>query len=85
MTRIERDLMGSFESLGFRYARSSITFWRKSGIARYKIAFFLDRHNSEDKCRFWTVWSTRALSYPKWHERQFGKPAANDVLGSASE
>ena len=85
LTRIQRDLMGSLESLGFRNARSSITFRRKSGIARQKIAFFLDRHNSEDECRFWTVCSTRALSYPKWHEQQFGKPPGNDVLGSASE
>ncbi|MBX7105346.1 MAG: hypothetical protein K1X57_14780 [Gemmataceae bacterium] len=85
LRNIDRHVKPQLESLDFRCSRSKVAFSRKSGIATQEVAFSLDRHNSDRDCSFWTTWSCRAPSYSKWHEQQYGKPPANDVLGAASE
>jgi hypothetical protein len=85
LTRIDDYLRPPLEALGFRYARSKITFSRKKGIATQEIDFQLDRYNSENNCTFWTHWTTRAPAYTTWYEQHFGQCLGNGHLGGAAE
>lgn len=67
IVRIQQDLCELLATLGFKFARSKLTFSRKSAIVTQKVAFQLDRWNSENDC--WNIpgWSRRFADHACLH------------------
>lgn len=61
--RIEKDLRADLESVDFSWAASKLTFSRKARGVVQKITFCLGKHNFEDHCGFWTMWSVSSAEY----------------------
>ena len=83
--RIEQDLRAELEAVGFSWAASKLTFRRTVGGMAQKIAFSLDKWNSDDNCAFWTMWSVSSAEYSRWHRMQFGEKPVNDVLAGLGD
>lgn len=83
---IKTDLLPLLEPLGFKYAKSTPKFSRKTGHFSLRLSFCISQYSSQDECIFWTMWDVSSNEYGKWYEQTWGTQLAkanNVVVASA--
>ncbi|XIG90232.1 hypothetical protein C1N86_04360 [Priestia aryabhattai] len=62
---IKTDLLPLLEPLGFKYAKSTPKFSRKTGPFSLSLSFCISQYSSQDEFIFWTMWDVSSNEYGK--------------------
>lgn len=81
---VDTYLVSFFKELGFDYSQSKFTFTKKVNALKFKISLSPNRHNQENDCDFWSMWSIESSEYGIWYQKTFQeKPPNNYIYGES--
>jgi hypothetical protein len=85
LLRLREHIVEPLAAHGFRFTASKLHLSRTVGHAKHHIGICSNRYNREDDVEFWTMWSVRSLSYPKWYAETWGEPTSWDLMADSAD